>query len=837
MAALADSGAAPAEPPAKACAPAHPLAGAAGASPARAERCQAHDKARDISARWGVLRRIGLCFPARPQSACRIVLATARAMAGDRRVAAGLLGLARHDRRHPAAGQRGQPRRPHGCWGRASSGSTPRAAAATIRRPVEHLARRSPPRCWACVPACCCATRWPRPVARGLAALARHRGVGAAAMEQRTCGRRPTPRGMVRGLGELAAGGLPAAVRSPAGARSARNMGINAIVAYAGSWAVACVLERLRPVRRGVSRPVAASLLTRRSAATKCHHSAFAVCFVGFTGGLFWAGHGAARLARGHLKPRPLHIDHASIPRLAQRLRRPRGPAQSLRDVRAALPSSPPRAASAASQPADTARRQTGAAALVRLRRRGGQLVDAPRLCETVATGRQFDARRGRFVDAVHVEVFAAARHGGSRCSAGSLSRSHRGDDRGDAAQFVHHVLGAVRRPGSTPCRGRGPARQKPIRSSPGASTAAISQPVRHARRYLTSGWNSARCGTPYQRSSTSAAPCAGAGLRGVRRNADGRALRSAFASSCQTRSGVSSASSPSAAIARISASVSGATLNPSAAKRAMKSRRAQIDNARSGSRRYRRPMACNTRRSMSRAPPNGYGIPPGAAATRADRDVTVKSRRRRLLSQRSPPEDHRSPLRGHVPRRGRAPICVRCGPAPVFPRRSAGALGIPKSQRRQPTCRLCRRAVRTACLPARRKAPTTDVIAVARINPSSASRALRGGPPTGRRARCPGERSPLPRRDARFRRFAVAGCHVPRWPPPSVPMMPAAAQVAGVRRLPKTYSALRAAHWWEALPSARSRVRAGSRAGLRFRWMALGDRHSKPSVLASAGG
>ena len=167
-----------------------------------------------------------------------------------------------------------------------------------------------------------------------------------------------------------------------------------------------------------------------------------------------------------------------------------------------------------------------------------------------------------------------------------------------------------------------------PIKSSPGARVAAMSQTSSTCVPVSTSGWYSARCGTPYRASTSCSTACRASASRRVRRNADGVRLRSARDSSCHTRSAVRSASSPSAAIARISASVSGATENPCEAKRAMK-RAAR--STRSGSSTNASPTWRNTRCSISRLPPNGSTRLPSAARAIA---LMVKSRRRRSSSR-----------------------------------------------------------------------------------------------------------------------------------------------------------------------------------------------------------
>jgi hypothetical protein len=167
----------------------------------------------------------------------------------------------------------------------------------------------------------------------------------------------------------------------------------------------------------------------------------------------------------------------------------------------------------------------------------------------------------------------------------------------------------------------------KPIRSSPGASCAAMSQTISTWMPVSTSGWYSARCGTPYRASTSGSTTASAPQSRRVRRNADGRGVRSAPASSFHTRSAVSSASSPSATIARISAIVSAATVKPNAAKRAM-NRAAR--STRSGSSTKAGPTWRNTRSCRSRAPWYGStSVPSGACAIA----LMVKSRRTRSSS------------------------------------------------------------------------------------------------------------------------------------------------------------------------------------------------------------
>ncbi|QDA57568.1 acyltransferase family protein [Thermomonas aquatica] len=65
-----------------------------------------------------------------------------------------------------------------------------------------------------------------------------------------------------------------------------RSMGINAIVAYAGSWAMACVLERsglFAAAYRGLLQPLLAPICGDEAASL-----AFAICFVGFWWVLAW---------------------------------------------------------------------------------------------------------------------------------------------------------------------------------------------------------------------------------------------------------------------------------------------------------------------------------------------------------------------------------------------------------------------------------------------------------------------------------------------------------------------------------------------------------------------
>ena len=214
-----------------------------------------------------------------------------------------------------------------------------------------------------------------------------------------------------------------------------------------------------------------------------------------------------------------------------------------------------------------------------------------------------------------------------SRCSAGTLSRA------------LKAATGSMPRCSCITCRGSSPAgvsalprswasAANPTRSSPGASFAAMSQTSSICTPVSTSGWNSARCGTPYSASTSGSTARRASASRKVRRKADGVRLRSALPSSCQTRSGTSSASSPSAAISRMSASVSGAMVKPSAAKRAMK-RAAR--STRSGSSTKASPTWRSVRDWMSRTPPNGSTRLPSASRAIA---LMVKSRRRRSSSR-----------------------------------------------------------------------------------------------------------------------------------------------------------------------------------------------------------
>ena len=116
-----------------------------------------------------------------------------------------------------------------------------------------------------------------------------------------------------------------------------------------------------------------------------------------------------------------------------------------------------------------------------------------------------------------------------------------------------------------------------------------------------TSGWYSARCGTPYSASTSGSTTANASQARNVDRKAEGVVDASARRSSCHTRSGTSASSSPLATIARISAIVSGAIVKPSDAKRAMK-RAAR--STRNGSSAKAGPTCRSTRAAISRAPP-----------------------------------------------------------------------------------------------------------------------------------------------------------------------------------------------------------------------------------------
>ena len=142
-----------------------------------------------------------------------------------------------------------------------------------------------------------------------------------------------------------------------------------------------------------------------------------------------------------------------------------------------------------------------------------------------------------------------------------------------------------------------------------------------------TSGWYSARCGTPYSASTSGNTTARAPHSRSVRRNADGAAEASARDSSCHTRSGTSSASSPESTMVRISACVSGAMVKPSGAKRAMK-RAAR--STRNGSSAKAGPTWRSSLASRSRTPPCGSTSVPSASSAMA---LMVKSRRCRSSS------------------------------------------------------------------------------------------------------------------------------------------------------------------------------------------------------------
>ena len=213
------------------------------------------------------------------------------------------------------------------------------------------------------------------------------------------------------------------------------------------------------------------------------------------------------------------------------------------------------------------------------------------------------------------------------RCSSGILSRSHR-------------TASGLRPACSWPMwRGRTSAgvsalprswtrAAKPTRSSPGASRAAMSETSCWWMPVSISGWYSARCGTPYSASTSGRIAASAPQARRVARNAEGCGEASALRSSCQMRSGTRVSSSPLATIVRINAIVSGATVNPSGAKRAMKRPARRI---RSGSSAKAGPMWRSTHVARSAAPPQGSTSWPSAPRAMA---LMVKSRRCRSSSR-----------------------------------------------------------------------------------------------------------------------------------------------------------------------------------------------------------
>ena len=187
-----------------------------------------------------------------------------------------------------------------------------------------------------------------------------------------------------------------------------------------------------------------------------------------------------------------------------------------------------------------------------------------------------------------------------SRCAAGTFSRAHSART-GSRPRCSCRMCFGSSSPGVSALPRSWVSAAKPTRLSPGAIVAAMSQTISVCTPVSISGWYSARCGTPYSASTSGSTTASAPQSRSVRRNADGRAYPSARDSSCQTRSGTRSASSPAATMSRISAIVSGATVNPCDAKRAM-NRAAR--STRSGSSTKASPTWRRIRASMSRAPP-----------------------------------------------------------------------------------------------------------------------------------------------------------------------------------------------------------------------------------------
>jgi hypothetical protein len=104
----------------------------------------------------------------------------------------------------------------------------------------------------------------------------------------------------------------------------------------------------------------------------------------------------------------------------------------------------------------------------------------------------------------------------------------------------------ATRRRAWCPCPGRAPGRQSaPAGCRPGV--AAMSSTIIRCTPVSTSGWCSARCGTPHRRSTSGNSTRKCAALAQHLEHARGAGFHQAAASSCHTRSGTSASTSPAA--------------------------------------------------------------------------------------------------------------------------------------------------------------------------------------------------------------------------------------------------------------------------------------------------
>ena len=213
-----------------------------------------------------------------------------------------------------------------------------------------------------------------------------------------------------------------------------------------------------------------------------------------------------------------------------------------------------------------------------------------------------------------------------ARCSFGTFKRLQTASTAGTpkcswAICFGHAVLSVNALPRS--CT----SATKPIRSSPGAKRAAISQTISVWMPASTSGWYSMRCGTPYKAFTSGKRLSSACACRNVCRNADGVFERKAFVNSCQTRSATKCFNSPACTMLCISKIVSSAMRKPKWAKRAIN--RAPR-NTRNGSSLNAADTCRIMRSSKSRWPWWGSIICPCSSCAMA---LIVKSRRAKSCS------------------------------------------------------------------------------------------------------------------------------------------------------------------------------------------------------------
>ena len=171
--------------------------------------------------------------------------------------------------------------------------------------------------------------------------------------------------------------------------------------------------------------------------------------------------------------------------------------------------------------------------------------------------------------------------------------------------------------------------RQAKRTASGACSRALMSSTIIRWTPVSTSGWYSARCGTPHSRSTSGSSRCSAPHSRSSSNMRDGAGSISPRASSCQTRSGTSWSASPSCTMSRISCRVSAARLK--SAKRAAKraTRRIRTGSSRNASVTWR-----STRCDRSRRPWNGSITTPASSCAMA---LIVRSRRARSSSSVTP--------------------------------------------------------------------------------------------------------------------------------------------------------------------------------------------------------